>query len=101
MPSKTIRESWHPGSPTWPRIGSAFNRVTDDATVARIQLPAKRCLMNHLDNQLTGGRARRQSRRPKSGGLGMRTWLEYDLVALAALVLGVTAVELLAFIIGG
>ena len=36
MPSKTIRESWHPGSPTWPRIGSAFNRVTDDATVARI-----------------------------------------------------------------
>ena len=31
----------------------------------------------------------------------MRTWLEYDLVALAALVLGVTAVELLAFIIGG
>ena len=31
----------------------------------------------------------------------MRTWLEYDLVALAALVLGVAAVELLAFVIGG
>ena len=31
----------------------------------------------------------------------MRTWLEYDLVAMAALVLGVAAVELLAFIIGG
>ena len=31
----------------------------------------------------------------------MRTWLEYDLVALAALVLGVAAVELPAFIIGG
>ena len=31
----------------------------------------------------------------------MRTWLEYDLVALAALVLGVAAVELLAVIIGG
>jgi hypothetical protein len=31
----------------------------------------------------------------------MLTWLEYDLVALAALVLGVAAVELLAFIIGG
>jgi hypothetical protein len=32
-------------------LGSAFNRVTDDATVARIQLPAKRCLMNHLGSQ--------------------------------------------------
>lgn len=31
----------------------------------------------------------------------MRTWLEYDLVAMAALVLGVAAVELLAFIVGG
>jgi hypothetical protein len=51
MPSKTIRESWHPGWPTWPRNGSAFNSVTDDATVARIQLPAKRWLMNHLGSQ--------------------------------------------------
>jgi hypothetical protein len=53
MPSKTIHESWHPGSPTWPRIGSAFNGVTDDATcyLARIQLPAKRGLMNHLGSQ--------------------------------------------------
>jgi hypothetical protein len=51
--------------------------------------------------RLTGGRARRRSRPPKSGGTGMRTWLEYDLVALAALALGVAAVELLAFIIGG
>ena len=51
--------------------------------------------------RLTGGRARRQSRRPKCGGTGMRTWLEYDLVAMAALVLGVAAVELLAFIVGG
>jgi hypothetical protein len=25
--------------------------VTDDATAARIQLPAKRCLMNHLGSQ--------------------------------------------------
>jgi len=29
------------------------------------------------------------------------TWLEYDLVALTALVLGVAAVELLALLLGG
>jgi len=29
------------------------------------------------------------------------TWLEYDLIALAALVLGIAAVEWLAFLLGG
>jgi hypothetical protein len=29
------------------------------------------------------------------------TWLEYDLVALATLVLGIAAVEWLAFLLGG
>jgi len=29
------------------------------------------------------------------------TWLEYDLVGLAALVLGIAAVEWLAFLLGG
>jgi len=32
-------------------FGSAFNRETHDATPARIQLPAKRCLVNHLSSQ--------------------------------------------------
>ena len=80
----------------------------DDATAARIQLTA-----NHRANKkktvplmnllacchINQGKERAERGREFRGDI-MRTWLEYDLVALAALVLGVAAVELLAFIIG-
>ena len=79
----------------------------DDATAARIQLPANHraskktvTLMNLLACcHINQGKERAERGREFRGDI-MRTWLEYDLVALAALVLGVAAVELLAFIIG-
>ena len=51
---------------------------------------------NLLANQTNGGEDAVSWR----AGSFIRTWLEYDLVAMAALVLGIAAVELLAFIIG-